>query len=334
MLDRLSKHLGSADKGGSGFRVTEDGLTVEEGVELVKYYCKKMLEMCKTQDYITRVRLTAVMLYRRFFLFSSLMEHDPTQMLLAAVFVAGKAEEAPLTLATRGIDIVKLCNVTKMDLDKLLQSEIRFLQGIKFHLVVFHPHRPLAGFIQILSKEMDTDSSISSSDSEPMKALKRRSEDMLEASLLTDCALLYPPSQIALAAVVKAAEELDAESEGDWKQRGGMSGEQVLDILVRRDAKDEDREKVKETEQVLLEIKELFKHGRAAADKKLYKSASKKLKSLQKLLAKPKNDQQEGAKPSSNKAELQHSEQQEQQKKKKLKSTPPPLPSGPPPRKL
>jgi len=108
---------------------------------------------------------------------------------VACIHLACKSEEA-------FIKPVQLAEHTQIKLETLVKMEVPLLQGLKFHLRVYHPFRPLAGFL-IKLRELDSEVEVGE--------FEKEATNFIHHSLFTDACLLHSPSQIALAALSKAA---------------------------------------------------------------------------------------------------------------------------------
>jgi len=104
--------------------------------------------------------------------------------------MATKAEEA-------FIKVEDLARSTRVAESALLKMELPFLEGIRFHLRIFLPYRPLDGFLKLLHLSDDV-----------LSNLKARAELIIEHSFLSDVSFILTPAQVALCGLLKAAEEL------------------------------------------------------------------------------------------------------------------------------
>lgn len=80
--------------------------------------------------------------------------------------------------------------------DIILGNELLLMQELNYKLTIHNPFRPVEGFLI----DIKTRTQMPSPD-----RLRGSIDDFLDKSFLTDACLLYPPSQIALAAVLHAA---------------------------------------------------------------------------------------------------------------------------------
>ena len=73
---------------GSGQKLRPPSL--EEEAQLLKYYAGKAQDMCRAFGFPMKVQATGVAFLRRFYLTRSPLRHDPKDILLAAIYLAGK----------------------------------------------------------------------------------------------------------------------------------------------------------------------------------------------------------------------------------------------------
>lgn len=64
--------------------------SLAEEAALLKYYAGKIQEMCRAFGFPNKVQATAVLFLKRFFLTYSALQHDPKNILLTAIYLAGK----------------------------------------------------------------------------------------------------------------------------------------------------------------------------------------------------------------------------------------------------
>eukprot|EP01083_Nonionella_stella_P144380 450703_1 len=206
-------------------------LTMEEEATLRAGYEKQIWDICRHLELPTSVKATATAFFKRFYLYNSVMDRDPELMLCMCVFMATKTEE-------RWIKIEKIAELVSRETSDIVSLEVPLLEGIKFNLLIFHPYRPLNGFM------------------DEMKSLKLSAPgDLLpaahafiEACLCSDCALSYAPSVVALAALSHSARErkldtvdryisLQFASRPDYKQLQDRIADVEKQILIEREAR-------------------------------------------------------------------------------------------------
>ncbi|KAK9809925.1 hypothetical protein WJX72_001822 [[Myrmecia] bisecta] len=186
------------EPGGSEQRVK--AIKLEDELKLLKYYQTRIQHICRGMSFPVKVQATAISFLKRFYLSFSSLDHDPKNIMLTVIYLAGKAEESYISAE-------EFCRVVKQDQQAVLRNELAVLQGLKFDLVVYNPYRPLEGFFQDL-EEWRTDPEGGCPDAQLQKAeaahitkAKQAAKAAVDALMLTDAPLLFSPGQIALAAL-------------------------------------------------------------------------------------------------------------------------------------
>uniref|UniRef100_A0A7S2RYY5 Cyclin C-terminal domain-containing protein n=1 Tax=Mucochytrium quahogii TaxID=96639 RepID=A0A7S2RYY5_9STRA len=187
-------------------------LMVSEERMLLAFYLKGMRNKCKTGrlsdgdklngELRRRLYWTAATLFKRFYIYNSMMRESPMKMLPVAIYCAAKIEELPLTPEYRGIRIERLAKLVTPDVQTILDNEIKFLDQVKFHLVLYHPLRPLGGFIAKLKESKPSSKSL-------WEQTELVARTILEASLCTDLCFLESPSRLAFGSILAALKSLD-----------------------------------------------------------------------------------------------------------------------------
>ncbi|PGH20366.1 hypothetical protein AJ80_03634 [Polytolypa hystricis UAMH7299] len=140
-------NAGSGGGGGSGGEKDIECLTVEEELELVRYYCEKLMELADTYQppIPTAVRATAIQYLRRFYLTNSPMSYHPKSIMSSALFLATKTDNYYMSLRSF---VEKIPNCTSED---VLAPEFLLTQGLRFTFDVRHPFPGLEGGIMELN---------------------------------------------------------------------------------------------------------------------------------------------------------------------------------------
>lgn len=172
-----------------------DYLTYEEEKILLIHYEYLLKQFCgKFQPPITMASVvgTSITYFKRFYLRNSVMDMHPKDIYLICVYLACKIEEFNVSI----LQFVQNINSTesKDDLSNMiLNYELLLMEKLDFQLNVHNFYRPFEGFLL----DVKTRAGIQNID-----ILRQFSMDFLDKILNTDAILLYPPSQIALTAVV------------------------------------------------------------------------------------------------------------------------------------
>ena len=92
--------------------------------------------------------------------------------------------------------------------DIIIRNEPYVMKKLRFHLLVHLPYRACEGFL-IDIKTRYADQLTGKAD-----RLRPTMDKFLEKAMMSDALLLFPPSQIALAALMHAAEEIQEDLTG------------------------------------------------------------------------------------------------------------------------
>ena len=220
---KLATAASSSSKGGSTSQEQWMAPPREDIDMLFIDYQKRLQGICRKENradesrFTDRVLCTAQHYFKRFYLHVSPMEEDPKGIMLAAIYLAGKVEEERIQIG----DLVPKY-WEKCDKDALLALEQRLLETLRFQLVVRSPFRCLTGLLQDLYGEISSSSSAAAN--EELNSLLRRASTRVAEALISDAPLLYAPQQVALAALLSAAKEVDAaaETDGSSPKVGGV----------------------------------------------------------------------------------------------------------------
>jgi cyclin H len=166
-------------------RTTSNPIDHDEQMVLIQFYSTKIRDYCKFFKFSLKVQLTALMLFKRFYIDQSAMEHDPKLILIACLFISTKIEHEPIVLQEFLDKIPKGPQKHEM-----LQLELALSSGISFDYFVEHPIWPLHGYF------LDLQTFHSAQDLyQPYQNAIESASDLY----LTDAPLLFTASQIALA---------------------------------------------------------------------------------------------------------------------------------------
>ncbi|CAM9953666.1 unnamed protein product [Choristocarpus tenellus] len=141
------------------------------------------------------------MYFKRFYLSNSVLEHDPKLLMLTCVFLASKTEEQMTNVSS-------LSKATGLDELAILAEELPLLQGLNFHLAVFHPYRAVPALVEgarLAAKEATG----VSPPADLVKELHDRSRQALDDVLVTELPLLHAPSPLALAVVMQEGARME-----------------------------------------------------------------------------------------------------------------------------
>jgi len=189
-----------------------DTLTLEEDQALQDYYVRGVLKSSADLKLPASVESTAVTFYRRFFLSSSSMDYHPKDVMITSLWLACKVEHYPhrfhdtekITIENKQFrfDTRSFASLGKLDLEVLLRIERVMLSTLHYHLMVFHPYRPLRGFIDACSEGP------AGLSEEVREKLNKKASKYIRDMIRTDAAFVYAPAELALHALKHAAAEM------------------------------------------------------------------------------------------------------------------------------
>ncbi|KAF9681583.1 hypothetical protein SADUNF_Sadunf05G0016700 [Salix dunnii] len=144
-------------------------ISVEEEQFMRVYYEYKLREVCSAFYFPHKIQATALIYFKRFYLQWSVMEHDPKHVMLTCIYAACKIEE------------------NHVSAEELVQS-------LEFDLIVYAPYRSVEGFEFCHPTD------------ENIQKLKEIAVAEVDKIMFTDAPVLFPPGQLALAALQSANE--------------------------------------------------------------------------------------------------------------------------------
>jgi len=177
---------------------------LEEERKLLRYYESRVAHLCIEMRLPKKVQATALVYYKRYYLKHSCITSDPLKILLTCIYLAAKIEESY-------IGAEEFCRAVKKDPATVLRSEVGVLQVLHFDLVVHSPYRALAGLFEDLdaarkasaqgagSSGLEPD--LAAAPDDTVAQCRAKATGAVDALMLTDAPLLYPPGQLALAAL-------------------------------------------------------------------------------------------------------------------------------------
>ncbi|AWP06926.1 putative cyclin-H [Scophthalmus maximus] len=200
----------------SGKSAVSDSMFLERHEEdvLFRHYERRLLDFCNAfkPAMPKSVVGTALMYFRRFYLNNSVMEHHPRTIItcnqffkippsgfrLTCAYLSCKVDEFNVSSTQFGGNLLHETPAgQERVLEQILEYELLLIQQLNFHLVVHNPYRPMEGLLIDLKTRYPT--------LENPESLRKSADDFLTQAAMTDAGLLFPPSQIALAAILNSA---------------------------------------------------------------------------------------------------------------------------------
>ncbi|TNN53020.1 Cyclin-H [Liparis tanakae] len=177
---------------------------------------KRMVDFCNAFKPVMPKSVvgTAIMYFRRFYLNNSIMEYHPRIIMLTCAYLSCKVDEFNVSSTQFVGNLLQETPAgQEMVLEQILEFELLLIQQLNFHLVVHTPYRPMEGLLIDLKTRYPS--------LENPETLRKNADDFLTQAAMTDAGLLFPPSQIALTAILNSA------------SRAGLSMESYLNECLR-----------------------------------------------------------------------------------------------------
>lgn len=173
-----------------------DFLSYEEERMILLHYEYLLKQFCgRFQPPITNTNVigTSIAYFKRFYLRNSVMDFHPKDIFLVCVYLACKIEEFNISISQFVGNIQS--NEEKDQLaNVLLNFELLLIEKLDFHLTIHNFYRPFEGFLLDVKTRCPEIANV--------EMLRHFALEFLDKILNTDAILLYPPSQIALTAIV------------------------------------------------------------------------------------------------------------------------------------
>lgn len=165
-------------------------LKVEDEQLLRAFYEFKIQDLCDAFKFPRKIQATALIYFKRFYLQWSVMDHHPKDIMLTSVYAACKIEE-------NHVSAEELGKAIGQDPQIILNNEMLVLQSLGFDLIVFTPYRALDGF----ASDMEEFLHASDEQLQMLEDLISTAKSEADKIMRTDAPLLFPPGQLALAAL-------------------------------------------------------------------------------------------------------------------------------------
>ncbi|CAI7843005.1 unnamed protein product [Closterium sp. NIES-53] len=187
---------GKGAYGGGGEVLRPKPLSEEEERVMCRYYEGKIQEVCAAFRFPYKIYSTSLQYFKRFFLVCSVMEHDPKSIMLTVIYIACKVDEVYVSAEEFGRGIGQ-------DPQVVLGCEVQVLQTLKFDLICYGPYRAIDGFLLQLEQLLGEPFASQPEDvkKQTIQALTHGAYAAVGSIFLTDAPLLFPPGQLALAAM-------------------------------------------------------------------------------------------------------------------------------------
>ncbi|KAJ4954073.1 hypothetical protein NE237_030905 [Protea cynaroides] len=170
-------------------------LNIEEEQLMRVFYEHKIQEVCGAFGFPHKIQAAAIIYFKRFYLQWSVMEHHPKHIMLTCIYASCKIEENHVSAEELGKGI-------QQDHQMILNNEMIVLQSLGFDLIVYAPYRSLEAF----ADDMEEFCQAKDDQLQTRKELQETAKLDADKTMLTDAPLLFPPGQLALAALRRSNE--------------------------------------------------------------------------------------------------------------------------------
>uniref|UniRef100_A0A3Q3ELQ5 Cyclin-H n=1 Tax=Labrus bergylta TaxID=56723 RepID=A0A3Q3ELQ5_9LABR len=191
----------------------------EEDV-LFKHYERRLLDFCNAFKPVMPKSVvgTAITYFRRFYLNNSIMEYHPRIIMLICAYLSCKVEEFNVSSTQFVGNLLQETPAgQERVLEQILEYELPLIQQLNFHLVVHTPYRPMEGLLIDIKTRYPT--------LENPESLRKSADDFLTQATMTDAGLLFPPSQIALTAILNSSSRAGLSMESYLTECLGLKGD-------------------------------------------------------------------------------------------------------------
>ncbi|KAM3610588.1 uncharacterized protein V6R79_006145 [Siganus canaliculatus] len=185
-----------------------------------RHYERRLLDFCNAFKPVMPKSVvgTALMYFRRFYMNNSVMEHHPRIIMLTCTYLSCKVDEFNVS-STQFVGNLLQESPAGQErvLEQILEYELLLIQQLNFHLVVHNPYRPMEGLLIDLKTRYPA--------LENPESLRKSVDDFLTQAAMTDAGLLFPPSQVALAAILNGALRAGLNLESYLNECLGLKGD-------------------------------------------------------------------------------------------------------------
>ncbi|PRP82182.1 hypothetical protein PROFUN_10453 [Planoprotostelium fungivorum] len=168
----------------------QKAISLEEEEKVLRWYIFKIQNDCGELRLPDKVQATAISFLKRVHLSFNVCLLPPAETYITLIYIACKVEETRF----RPEDLVRELKL-KVRPDTILTHEVQLLDLLHFNLNVFHPYRPLNGFVADLNNSWEK----MGGKGEILHQAWLDSKKKITDSVYTDIQFLYSPPLIALA---------------------------------------------------------------------------------------------------------------------------------------
>ncbi|ORX42446.1 cyclin-like protein [Piromyces finnis] len=181
-----------------------DFMTADDQKTLALFYETKIIDYCRFFKFSNKVVATSIAYFKRFYLYCSMMQYAPKNIVLTCLFLACKSENSYIPLDEFLKKVPKGPSV-----ETIKELELTVSQYIRFEFQIQSPFWALHGFyldIQAFLNGPDKDTvNLEDNIQRKLQSTFKGSYDYAYISLYGDIPFTYWPSQIALACLMVAS---------------------------------------------------------------------------------------------------------------------------------
>jgi len=170
-------------------------------------YLKQMRKICLNFNFPNVCKYTALSYFKHFLLRGSFVQYNLRHIAAGCIYLATKVEECTINLNPLVSEAQRHLHPKKRKIlaENIISAESQVLTSLNFSLKVWQPLRPLECFLLDLGiicrhKNVPLGEEIK-------ELMKKTGTSVILKAVESDAPLIYPPSQIGLAAVERAAKQ-------------------------------------------------------------------------------------------------------------------------------
>jgi len=170
-------------------------------------YLKQMRKICLNFTFPNVCKYTALSYFKHFLLRGSFVQHNLRHIAAGCIYLATKVEECTINLNPLVSEAQRHLHPKERKIlaEHIINAESEVLTALSFSLKVWQPLRPLDCFLLDLGiicrqKKVPLGDDVK-------QLMKKKGTSVILKAVESDAPLMYPPSQIGLAAVERAAKQ-------------------------------------------------------------------------------------------------------------------------------
>ncbi|CCA67758.1 hypothetical protein PIIN_01582 [Serendipita indica DSM 11827] len=167
-------------------------LTVADEDCLLKYWLKKICDICTDLDLCEDISASACSFFKRFYLANPLVKHDHAAVIDTCIFLAAKTEHRQIPIDTF-VNLIPNCSTA----ETLRKHEMVIGSSIDFQFSIWHPHTQL----KTIWEDLSILRALSPVRPPLASHVLETAQQFLRVSRMTDFEFIFHPVVIALASL-------------------------------------------------------------------------------------------------------------------------------------